>query len=101
MRRRFVIGADPLTPSQGKQLREYLAKGDGLWWNWIHNLWLYTTKDSEVSAEKITDFILGLNSDARIIVLEFPADIDWVTSGSTNAQGKHISDWLKDIWKND
>jgi hypothetical protein len=98
MRRRFVIGVDPLNVGQELRFREYIKKQGGSWWHWVGNFWLITTKDNDLSAEQIRDKILEINPTARVVVFEFPEDITWAASASTNARGAMITDWLKDPW---
>jgi uncharacterized protein YbaA (DUF1428 family) len=97
MKRRFVIGIDPLNADQEEQFRNYIAK-HGAWWHWIGNMWLLTTGEDDISAEKISNFALEVNAKARVVVFEFPEDIDWATSSSANASGKKISEWLVKTW---
>jgi hypothetical protein len=97
MKRRFVIGIDPLDADQEKQFREYIAKR-GSWWHWIGNLWLMTTTDEEISAAEIRDFIFTLSPNARVVVFEFQEDIAWAASGNKNASGKRLYDWLETTW---
>jgi hypothetical protein len=97
MKRRFVIGIDALSESQEAEFRKYISS-QGAWWHWIKNLWLLTTNDDDVSADKVRDEILRLNPTARTIVMEFPEDITWAASGSKNAQGKKLADWLRAAW---
>ena len=98
MRRRFVIAAEGLTPESEAKLREYFGKL-GAWWHWIANFWLLTTTDEEVTAAKIADHIKSLKTgDLRVLVFEFPEDIDWASSGKKNAKGAAQADWLKNSW---
>ena len=97
MRRRFVIGVDELDPSQEIQFRDYI-KDYGAWWHWIDNMWLMTTQKESISVEQIRDKLLSINPEARILVFEFPEDIDWACSVSSNSKGKTMSQWLVDPW---
>ena len=97
MKRRFVIGAAPLDQEQERRLREYLGK-IGPWWHWIGNMWLVTTDSEEPTVVKIRDYIQELDPNVRVVVFEFPEDINWAASGNKNAKGKMLADWLKTTW---
>jgi hypothetical protein len=99
-RRRFVIGVGGLSSAEDKLVREYISE-QGAWWHWISNLWLMTTKNEEISAGTIRDEILKVNQKARVIVFEFPEDLDWAASASTNSSGKGMADWLRQPWGSD
>jgi hypothetical protein len=92
-----VIAVDALDAEQEKKFREYIGT-KGAWWHWIGNLWLMTTKSEAISAEQIRNKIQEIKPTARVVVLEFPEDITWAASGSKNAQGKKLADWLKSPW---
>jgi hypothetical protein len=97
MRRRFVIGIDGLDPAEEKRFRKYISD-QGAWWHWIDNMWLMTTKSTDVSAEKILDEVLEINPDARVVVFEFPQDVTWAASGNTNRKGRRLADWIRTPW---
>ena len=97
MRRRFVIGADALTKAQESKFREHIAS-KGAWWHWIGNLGLFTTINSDISAQQIRDYILDLHPEARVVVLEFPEDLDWAASNTKSKSGKELAGWLKSPW---
>jgi hypothetical protein len=61
-------------------------------------MWLHTTSREDASARDIRTFIRDMNPAAKVVVIEFPEDITWATSGSKNAKGRHIADWLRDEW---
>lgn len=97
MRRRFVIGIDDLNAEQERIFRQYIqTKGD--WWHWIGDLWLLTTMDEGISTKEIRDFILRTKPGVRTVVFEFPEDINWSASSSTNAEGNKLADWLRQKW---
>jgi hypothetical protein len=98
MKRRFVIGIDAFDEDQESTFRAYIAS-KGSWWHWINNFWLMTTNDDDVTAAEIRNEILRLKPNARTVVFEFPEDVTWAASGSKNASGKKLADWLKDQWK--
>ena len=100
MKRRFVVGADPLNAAQVKKFQESL--GDMGWWHWIENFWLVTANDDEkITAAQIRDRVQEANPEARVVVLEFPEDITWAASGQKNSKGRKLSDWLQGEWAND
>ncbi|TGS13735.1 hypothetical protein EN852_014885 [Mesorhizobium sp. M2E.F.Ca.ET.209.01.1.1] len=92
-----MIGIDSLDADQEKQFRDYIGP-KGAWWHWIENLWLLTTKKDNVSAKEIRDKVRAINPTARVVVFEFPEDITWAASSSTNASGKKLADWLNTPW---
>ena len=99
MNRRFVIAAEGLTGEQERKVRDYLAE-HGAWWHWIDNLWLLstTTTSEDFGTVNILDAISKLNGDAKVLVFEFPEDIDWAARSKPNRKGKSMSDWLRNAW---
>src|SRR6202521_573468 len=97
MRRRFVIGVGELDQDQERRFREYLAKL-GPWWHWIGNIWLLTTTKDGTTAADLRDKLSELNASARVIVFEFPEDLDWATTGTKNAHGRGIEEWILSPW---
>jgi len=96
MKRRFVIGVDGLTASKSKSFREYLGSLGG-WWHWIENFWLLITENEDVAVDKIRDQAKALGAN-RVVVFEFPEEVDWTTSGPRNSKGRPMGDWLKTTW---
>lgn len=97
MRRRFVIGVEPLNNEQEEMFRKYIAT-KGAWWHWINNLWLMTTTSKDARASEIRDRLLEINPKARVVVFEFPEDVTWAASASKNDEGKKMADWLRTPW---
>lgn len=98
MTRRFVILVDPMGQTEERRFREYLDQFNGGWWHWIKNAWLLATSDEDVSAIHIRDHLLEISPASKIVVFEFPEDITWATSGTVNAKGRNIYDWLNSTW---
>jgi hypothetical protein len=98
MTRRFVIGIDKLDDRQNKEFTDYLRDFGG-WWHWIDNLWLLAVEGNQsITAQSIQQKVSSINQDARVIVLEVGADIDWYGKGALNASGKNQHDWFKKTW---
>lgn len=99
MKRRFVIAVNGLTAANEKAMQHYLLER-GFWWHWISNIWLFVTRDEKLAALEINEKIVSLQSDPalRILVMEIPEDITWVTYGNKNKKNQDMSDWLKTVW---
>nr|ABD75270.1 hypothetical protein [Sinorhizobium xinjiangense] len=97
MKRRFLVSVSGLSEDETTRLREFLGK-KAAWWNWIPNFWLLITGNQEITCEAIRDKVIGLNGEAKCLVMEIGPDIDWATLGGANKDGKRMTDWLNDTW---
>ena len=96
MKRRFILSVSGLSDREVNELREYL-KTVG-WWNWIPNFWLLITSSDVMSCEKLRNKVVEINSDAKCLAMEIPADLDWAYHGAANDKGKTMGEWLKTTW---
>jgi hypothetical protein len=99
MRRRFVIAVDDIDKEQRRAITN-IFRGNGAWWHWIDNFWLYTTTDPAITVSQLRDEIKTAAPDATLIVLEFPKDITWAGYGPGGNE-KNMYTWLKETWDKD
>jgi hypothetical protein len=88
---KFVIATDPMSPSENKALKEFLA-GRG-WWKWLPSFWLVVDNRDELTAQQIRDKIYEINNSVRAWVFAVEPT-DWAGLTKEDSEGRDGSEWI-------
>ena len=91
---KYVVSVNNFTKDQEDNLIKYLTDNGAGWWHMIHNFWLISSNNSDVTKESIRDVITkGFNG--TLIIIDITNSSDWAGYGQ-----KKDFDWMKVNWDN-
>jgi len=89
----YVVGVTGLSKEEERLFIEFVQEHGMGWWHHMANFWLVADPHEKSSVKKMRDFLMGLQTSKRALVMEVQPDANW-GGFAGKADLKKMFEWL-------